>query len=335
MVYRSFGKAIVQGEIWPAIAKPNRFGSLSSTTHLMAGDALSRGIAAIAIQARHPLQALRLCRDSGVRAILNHRLRNDVAIGHYSVLVDIDDTHVILHDPLYGPLRRTSHAELLGLWQPRFPTCEIAGSVLIALSAQPAATVQCRSCASAIPSHVECPKCKTRVSLQPGAILGCICNDCAGRIWEHICCPSCDHMLALIPEIVPGTFARIPAESGAATAVDGVGKSSAATLDVDKLFGAVDKFCTCILGMPGVANHPEIKKQLDHIVASKEKFRPAYAEELARSAMLQKQFAAIAKEAKEQKKAFHRKIEELNKPSPPLDGNALGHELLKNLGFVR
>lgn len=129
MVYRSFGKAIAQDEIWPAIAKPNRFGSLSSTTHLMAADAVSRGIAAIVIQARHPLQALRLCRDSGVRAILNHRLRNHVAIGHYSVLVDIDETHVILHDPLYGPLRRASHAELLSLWQPRFPTCEIAGNV--------------------------------------------------------------------------------------------------------------------------------------------------------------------------------------------------------------
>lgn len=185
-----------------------------------------------------------------------------------------------------------------------------------------------------MPWHVECPKCKTRVSLQPGAILGCMCSDCAGRIWEHICCPSCDHMLALSPETLPGTVARTLAESGAATAVDRVAKISAGALDVDKLFGAVDKFCACILGMPGVANHPEIKKQLDHIVASKEKFGLAYAEELARSAMLQKQFAAVAREAKEQEEACRKRMEEVNTPSPPLDGNALGSALLRNLGLL-
>src|SRR5580704_4148951 len=73
MVYRSFGKEIPQDEIWPAVAKQNRFGSLASTTHLMARDALSRGFSALAFQARHPLQALLLCRNAGIRAILNHR----------------------------------------------------------------------------------------------------------------------------------------------------------------------------------------------------------------------------------------------------------------------
>ncbi len=122
MVYHSFGKEVPQSEIWPAIAKQNRFGSLASTTHLMALDALGRGFAAVAIQARHPLQALGLCREPGVRAILNHRLQPDSPAGHYSVLVDLDDKNVVLHDPFLGPSRRLSHAELLDLWQPRFLT---------------------------------------------------------------------------------------------------------------------------------------------------------------------------------------------------------------------
>src|SRR5579863_1352097 len=70
MVYRSLGKTVAPAEIWPAIAKENRFGSVSSTTHLMAKDALSRGFAAVAFQVSSPLQALRLCSESGIRAIL-------------------------------------------------------------------------------------------------------------------------------------------------------------------------------------------------------------------------------------------------------------------------
>ena len=66
MVYKSFGKEIPEAEIWPLIAKPNRFGSVSSTTHLMTRHALSLGLNAVAIQTRHPIQVLRLCRDTGV-----------------------------------------------------------------------------------------------------------------------------------------------------------------------------------------------------------------------------------------------------------------------------
>jgi len=72
MVYRSFGKTVTPVEIWPAIAKENRFGSISSTTHLMAKDALSRGFAAVAFQASSPLQALRLCNEPGIRESLSN-----------------------------------------------------------------------------------------------------------------------------------------------------------------------------------------------------------------------------------------------------------------------
>jgi hypothetical protein len=170
MVYRSFGKDVAQAEIWPAVAKQNRLGSLASTTYLMAQDALSRGFAAIAVQAQHPLQALRLCRDHGIRAILNHRLKQDVATGHYTVLVDIDDKNVVVHDPSYGPSRCLSHAELLELWQPRFPSSEIIGYVLIGIAAQPPALSACELCRTPIPATVECPKCKKNVRLRPAAL---------------------------------------------------------------------------------------------------------------------------------------------------------------------
>src|SRR5277367_3189693 len=79
MVYRSFGKEVPQAEIWPLIAKPNRFGAVSSTTHLMALHAINQGLSAVVIQARHALQVLRLCREADIRAILNQRARPEVA----------------------------------------------------------------------------------------------------------------------------------------------------------------------------------------------------------------------------------------------------------------
>jgi len=82
MVYRSLGKNIPQGEIWPAISKPGPLGSLASTTHLMAQDAVNSGLQAVVIQARHPLQTLRLCQEWGIRAILNHSPQKGSPAGH-------------------------------------------------------------------------------------------------------------------------------------------------------------------------------------------------------------------------------------------------------------
>ena len=158
MVYRSLGKEVAPTEIWPAIAKENRFGSIASTTHLMAKDALSRGFAAVAFQARHPLQTLRLCCESGMRAILNHRLAPDSPAGHYTVLVDMDARDVVLHDPFYGPSRRVPHAELLELWQPRFPNSEIAGYLLIGIAAAATRRAGLLAVPRATAARVACPR---------------------------------------------------------------------------------------------------------------------------------------------------------------------------------
>jgi hypothetical protein len=343
MVYRSFGKEIPQAEIWAAIAKQNRFGSLASTTHLMARDALSSGFAALAVQARHPLQALRLCRESGVRAILNHRLKHNVGTGHYSVLVDIDHENVILHDPLYGPLRRLSHAELLELWHPRFPGCEIVGNVLIGVAAESPEVPVCQRCRTPIPTNVDCPNCRKPLALKPVAPLGCVNNACAGRMWNFICCPSCDYAWTFSHRPPPALGAALDSRNGANHPTFsrpisvGVTRAPVAhkdPLNLKKLFGELDKFCSHILSLPTAANHPDIKQQLDFIAASKEKLTLALAEELAQRKARQEQLANSVQAAKEKQEAYHKRMQEIDQPSPPLDGNDLGRALLKNLGLT-
>ena len=326
MAYRSFGKQVPQTEIWPVIAKANGFGQISSTTYLMAQDARKRGFSAVAIQARHPLQALRLSKEAGLRAILNHRVRRESAAGHYSVLVDIDEKEVVVHDPLFGAARRLSHAELMELWLPQVPNSEIAGGVLIAigatgLPAQPA----CEFCRTPMLSSVDCPGCSKPVGLEPGAVLGCIKDGCIARMWNWICCPTCDYVFTLKAGAAAGT----PVE--AQPSVAGTGAAVAA-VDIDKLFAEIDKFTSHILSIPAAANDPRVKQKLELVAASKEQFKTAHAEDFARRTAVFGQFAALEEKTKQQKDAQLKKIDDL-KNAPPLDGDALGDAMLKNLGF--
>ena len=329
MVYRSLGKQVPQDQIWPAIAKLNRAGSLASTTHLMAQDALSRGFAAVAIQARHPLQVLRLCREGNVRAILNHRSGRDAPTGHYTVLVDLDGKDVVLHDPLLGPSRRVPHAELLDLWKPYFPNSEIAGNVLIAVAAGPPPAPACEFCHTPMPLGVDCPSCSKPTGLQPGVVLGCITDDCIARSWNWVCCPACDYVFTLDSAAALGTSAA-PVQSSAPEAPP----TAPPRVDIAKLFGEMDNFMSLVSSIPAAANNPDVKKQLEFITASKEKFKVAHAQELARRSAVIGQLAALTEKHKQQKEAQLKKTEELNKPSPPLDGDELGRALLKNLGFT-
>jgi hypothetical protein len=332
MVYRSFGKEVPQTEIWPAIAKQTASGSLASTTHLMALDAVNRGFRAVAIQARHPLQALRLCREWGIHAILNHRLRPEAPAGHYSVLVDLDDKTVVLHDPFYGPSRRLSHADLLELWQPHFTNSEIVGNVVIGIAAKPLAAPECEFCHTETPSHVDCPKCKKPVGLMPGALLGCMRDGCIARMWNYVCCPSCDCMW---------TFSLHGPQAGTLASENGsspppappVASGSEDPWKLDRLFAEVDKFCGHALVLAAAANHTELKQQLDFIKGSKQKLKLAQAEEFARLKARHDKLDAAKEAAKQKEEARRRKIEEPNRPLLPLDGNILARALLQNLGF--
>lgn len=326
MVYRSFGKEVPQAEIWPAIARENRFGQVSSMTYLMAQDALNRGFRAVAIQTRHPLQVLRICRAAGVRAILNHRVRRDSAAGHYTVLVDIDDKDVVVHDPLFGAAHRLSHAELIELWLPQVPNSEIAGGVLIAigaagLPAQPA----CEFCRTPMLSSVDCPRCAKPTGLEPGVVLGCIKDGCIARMWNWVCCPACDYVFTLKAGAAAGTAVEAqPSAAGTAVPVPAV--------DIAKLFAEMDKFTSHVLSIPAAANDPHIKQALELVAASKEQFKVAHAADLARRAAVSGQLAALEEKNKQQTEAQLKKIEDRNH-APPLDGDALGDAMLKNLGF--
>jgi hypothetical protein len=326
MVYHSLGKEVQQGEIWPAIAKPNRFGSVASTTHLMVRDAMNRGFAAVAIQARHPMQVLWLCRQTGIRAILNHRLQRDSAAGHYTVLVDLDDKTVVLHDPFLGPSQRLSHAELLELWQPHFPNAEIAGNVLIGVAALPSVVPACQFCHTTIPTKVDCPKCKQSVGLQPGALLGCVTDGCIARMWNYVCCPSCDYVWTFDVQSAGTTASDVPPPPPASTEDP---------MKLSVLFAELDKFCNHVLSLPAAVNHPDIKRNMEALAARKEQLKLAQVEALAHIKTHQQQMATMVQTAKEKQEAHRQRVEDLNKPSPPLDGDALGRALLKTLGFTK
>jgi len=342
MVYRSLRKEIPQTEIWPKIASQNRWGSFASTTHLMVQDAVTRGLAAVAVQARHPLQALRLCCESGTRAILNHRLAHDSPAGHYTVLVDVDECYVVLHDPSAGPSRRVPHAELLDLWQPRLPGSEILGNVLIGIAAAPEPASPCWLCHINAPAGVACPKCKGFVSLQPWKLLGCTGGTCIARMWNSICCPSCDCVFTFsVTEggVTAWNILYAPADSNTANAAQADAKpasSPAGTpFNMSAVFAELDKLVALMLSNPAVANHPEVKQQLDIVNANKAKLKLAQAEALVNQAATRERLSKLEQMSKQNGEAHRQRTEKAGTPSTALDGDALGRALMKNLGFTR
>lgn len=325
MVYRSLGKEVPQAEIWPLIAKQNRFGSIASTTHLMALHALSQDFQAIVIQARHPLQVLRLCREGGIRAILNLRLQADAYAGHYAVLVDIDDTHVVIHDPLLGPARRLSHSELLSLWHSQVPNSEILGNVVIGIAASKAALPPCEYCHTRTPDKVDCPRCGKGVTLHPALLMGCIRDGCIARMWNYLCCPSCDYVWSFNEA---GISSSISPASPAAVEVPVLEPQN-----FEEIFAELDKFTSYVRNIPGADANPELQTHLAFIESSKENLKLAQAESLGYQKIRKDQITTLGKESEKRQEAHRKKVEELKTPPPALDGNALGQALLKNLGF--
>jgi hypothetical protein len=307
------------------IAKQNRFGSIASTTHLMALHAVNQGLSAVVIQARHPLQVLRLCRESGIRAILNQRARPDVSTGHYTVLVDIDDKNIVVHDPSLGPSRRMTYAELLQLWQPQSSTSEIAGNVVIGIAADTVAIPACEFCHTKIPSRVDCPRCKKAVGLSPAAMLGCIRDGCIARMWNYVACPACDFVWSF-------DEARTSIADSPGPAADTASPIPEPT-NLDGVFAELDRFCNFMLAVPGAADHPDLNAQLNLVKTGKERIRLAQIEEQATFQLRADRMAAVKEESKQKREALRKQEEERNAPPPPLDGNALGAALLKDLGF--
>ena len=326
MVYGSLGLSVPQEEIWPRISRPNPFGSMASTTHLMARDAIERGFQALVIQAKHPLRALQVCHDRGIRVILNHRLTADSPVGHFSVLAGIEQSDVLLHDPMAGPLRRLNFSELLDLWRAGMPISETIGNVLIGIGPKDEAPARepCPICKLTVPAEVKCPKCGKPVTLQPAAVLGCVAESCGSRMWSYLCCPECDC-----------TWAFHGKADGPAAGEKGPPTSEDDPLSVDRLFAEIGKAFSHVMSDPVLSKNEEVLKQIELIQEQKEPLRMSLAEAEANRKARRDQLAVMTETAQMNSALHQKRAEEAARESPPLDGDALGIALLRNLGFVR
>ena len=198
MVYRSLDLTCSQQEAWGEVARRDRHGRLAARTHLLARDAIQRGLAAVVVQAGDPWATLGRAVAGEVRVILNHRLKAESSSGHFTILVDIDDQHLTLHDPRFGPLRRIERSEFLGLWLPGSDPSEIVGRVLVAIETRSELRWDCTECGSELPPTANCPNCGATIRLRPVAVLGCIRADCGNRLWRRVFCPECDRSVSRV-----------------------------------------------------------------------------------------------------------------------------------------
>ncbi|HMD71103.1 MAG TPA: hypothetical protein VKF41_07145, partial [Bryobacteraceae bacterium] len=253
----------------------------------------------------------------------------ETAGGHYTVMADIGEEDVTLHDPFMGPNRRLSRAELTDLWEAR-ANSEIGGNTLIAIAARQPAEAVCGICGAPIPGSVACPQCGDPVALRPARVLGCIGKGCLVRLWHYVCCPSCDYMFdfsAAPPQEAAGAESGSPPDKPKDAAED--------PRSLDEVFAQLDKFCAFILARPEAAGNPDVMKQMAVLEDCKEKLKMAQAEELAIQKAQEVKMAAMLQQAKEKEEAHRQKMEKLTTPSPPLDGNVLGRDLLRNVGLIR
>ncbi len=192
MVYASLGIHQPQHEIWRSVAQANEQGSPTAHSYRLAGHALEQGLAAVAVQAARPWETLHRCWDTGVRVIVNHRVRAESRLGHYSVLAGIEAEEVLLHDPQAGPSQRIEREAFLRLWLPVAGGSEIAGCVLVAVGRREEDEARCGTCATLLPESVECAGCGRVVWLRPAGAMGCAQSGCDGRLWKYVFCAQCD-----------------------------------------------------------------------------------------------------------------------------------------------
>ncbi len=316
MVYRSFGIDCSQAELAAKVARPGPLGNEGARTYLLAQDALARGLSAIVFRARDPLRTLRACQNRPLRLILNHRLRLQSPSGHFTVPVRMADEHVVVHDPQIGPNTHIDQGDLLKLWRPLGPDSEIAGNVLVAFAQGRQAAVPCPKCGSTIPDAIPCPGCGQPVPLQPATVLGCIKASCPERAWETLFCPYCDADLIAAPA---KESSRAPSAPPAET--DEAEK-------IQSLNQEIDKFLALLLaannGRPvrGLESHfkqiRELQNQLREIPKTEAARRQAQAAPAPP--------AAAPPPAPGAAKPPERR---------PVDWNALGRAILKDLGFIR
>jgi hypothetical protein len=318
MVYRSLGLPVTQREVWPKIARHNFRGSLAGSAHLIIRDALDRGLAALGVQARNPVQVLRRCQEAGVRAVLNHRLAEDVSTGHFTVLVEVGKDDVVVHDPHFGPSRHVRQPDLLDLWRPRYLNSEIVGNVLIGIAPRGEGTAACAACQTPIPATLLCPGCGQPIPLRPAALLGCMRADCPARQWDGICCPFCD---------------QIWRDSTGAASVQPAQTTTTEAEAIDRAFAELDKVLAFVMSQDHLARRSDVQQQVKFLQSR----RPVLQEALEQRDVQLKQRQAGLERLQQQSEKQSEALEQAmaaKPPAPPPDGNALGMALVKDLGLV-
>jgi hypothetical protein len=321
MVYRSFDLPCSQAEVWPHIAQRGALGELSAQTHLLAADALRRGLSALIVKARDPVAVLKRGLDSSLRLVLNHRLHFESRAGHYSVLVDLADDYVILHDPQLGPAHRVLQYDLLKLWQPGLMGSEIAGNVVIAFANTAKDSSSCGKCGTVIPESILCPGCQKLFPLRPAAVLGCVLSGCTARTWELIFCPHCDTGLRETSGDAVGMVA-----GGGLTNEDGEGAA------IRELSASLDQFCNALLASQPEHPDPRLRNYVETIRTKQKELHEAQAQEAAQRQADQAAARRELEAANAQKKTAQAA------PTQPkggdlIDGAALGLELIRELGL--
>ncbi len=226
MVYASLGLSARQEQIWEEIGLEEGGPPRATRSFLLARHALGRGLDAVVLQSMRPWDGLHACWTAGARVILNHRLRTDSPLGHFSVLAGIDAESALVHDPQFGPYRRLCRHDLLRLWLPTAGSSEIVGHVLVAIAPRTDKSLsqnrtrrrgqahfapktpqnepvpggfgigsqagRCPVCGTPIAWEVTCDRCGKLVPLRPVAALACGQSSCCARLWKYVFCPVCD-----------------------------------------------------------------------------------------------------------------------------------------------
>ena len=234
---------------------------------------------------------------------------------------------------------RVPHVELLDLWLPRVAGSEIFGNVLIGVAREPGEAAGCWLCRTRTPAAIDCPKCGKPVGLRPGAVLGCANGSCVARLWNAVCCPACDCMFTFGVDLGGATESRILyAPEGAESGEEAAPASPADEQDPFQLmpvFAEIDKFITQVVGIPGLANHAEIRRQLDLMAARKMDLKLAMTEAVTNRALVKDRWSKLQEMTRRNAEASRQRQEQAARAIEPLDGNALGRALMKNLGFIR
>lgn len=189
MVYQAEGLPCEQFAVWERVAEEIRPGVKATRTHRLALDAVQQGLHAVTLQAEEPAAALLHLLENDTRVILNHRLDSQSHLGHYTVLLRLDEREIEIHDPYHGPNRILPWPEFAALWGPANQQSEIVGHILVAIGSPLAG-----SRGPELPPSPTCPQCNQPIPRGPANTWD---SDPArhGRLWKRLFCPHCDWAL--------------------------------------------------------------------------------------------------------------------------------------------